>query len=271
MSVISAIITRICTVHASDSLITQRQADGVYEVKETRKPKIVRIPHWRGAIAYWGLAQVDALRWSTVQWLEDWSTRARDCTTPEDFANATAVELAKVLSCMKFRREAERGLGMHFSAYERVGEYWIPELFLISNWLDTTYRAVRPEGLVVTRETFHAVSNEPPQERHRETTYRLKVHRFLNEGNILSYNNGDPGLYNSAAIGFFAMFQQLAGRGALANPEAVETWTSMARRPIEIVGKAQRDFCPRGRRLVGGKPHDLAVTPAGIYTSTTGD
>ena len=52
---------------------------------------------------------------------------------------------------------------------------WIPELFLISNWLDPSYRALRPEVVGVTWETFHVISAESRNERQRETLYPLKV------------------------------------------------------------------------------------------------
>jgi hypothetical protein len=42
MSVISAVITKTCTVYASDSFITQRLQNGDYEVKEQKRSKIVR-------------------------------------------------------------------------------------------------------------------------------------------------------------------------------------------------------------------------------------
>jgi hypothetical protein len=86
----------------------------------------------------------------------------------------------------------------------------------------------------------------------------------------MGFNNGDPALYNPAARGLFMIVQQLGARGALTNLNAVQTWTSLARRPIEV-SKAQRDYCAQGRRVVGGKPQDLAIRPNGEYSSSTGD
>ncbi len=42
----------------------------------------------------------------------------------------------------------------------------------------------------------------------------------------------------------------------------------LARRPVEVVSEIQRDFCQAGRRTVGGKIHDLAITPGGRYLSS---
>ena len=221
-------------------------------------------------MSYWGLAQVEG-QWSTVTWLNARAESSSASPSAEQFAIDLAVALGQELSRSKLAKPTDRGIGIHFTAYERVDGYWIPELFLISNWLDTSYQALRPSGLGVTRETFHTISGEEPDQRHRESAYRLKVHAFLQEGKILGYNNGDPALYNPAANGLFSMFAELARRGALSNPDAVETWRALAKRPVEIVSNAQRDFCSRRRRLVGGKPHDLAITPNGAYTSSTGD
>jgi hypothetical protein len=46
---------------------------------------------------------------------------------------------------------------------------------------------------------------------------------------------------------------------------------AIARRPIEIIAKAQHDFCPEDKIIVGGKPHDYAIQPNGECKSSTGD
>ena len=90
-------------------------------------------------------------------------------------------------------------------------------------------------------------------------------------GEMLIYNNGDPVLFNNAANAVLGMFRELAARGSLAQPGNVMTYLAMARRPIEVVSEAQHDFCRERARVVGDKPHDLAITPKGEYISTTGD
>jgi hypothetical protein len=263
-------MTSVCTVHATDSFITERLTNDTYKVREKQRSKIVRVPHWRGAMSYWGLAEFGRDNWSTLRWLQEGAQQASSFPSPETFAEAMAPALDAELSKMKIAGSTERGIGIHFTAYERIDGYWIPELFLISNWSDASYRAVRG-AIAVTRETFYTVSEQPPQEDHREPEHRLLVYKFLRDGKILWYNNGDPALYNPAAHALFTMFQQLANRGVLCDPNTIETWIALTRRPVEIVSEAQRDFCPEGHRLVGGKPHDLAVTPNGEYVSTTGD
>src|SRR5215831_14873694 len=46
---------------------------------------------------------------------------------------------------------------------------------------------------------------------------------------------------------------------------------SLARRPVEVVTAIQRDFCAGGKRIGGGRVHDLLITPSGDYSSTSGD
>ncbi len=271
MTVVSALITRFCTAHASDSMITELRSDGTYEPIEWERSKIIAVRRWRGAMTYWGVAKFDAYNWSTFDWLTERAYEAPSFSLPEEFANDVAAKLNTALANMQFVNPKAGGIGIHFTAYEYLNDYWIPELFLISNWTNTLYSDVRPEGVGVSRETYHAVMEEPPAEKHRELQYRMKVHDFLQEGKFIVYNNGDPSLFNPAANAILKMFEELARRGRLNAPSEIKTHLAMARRPVEIVSKAQVDFCPEGMRVVGGKPHDLAVTPNGEYRSNTGD
>lgn len=270
MTVISALITRYCTVHASDSLITRR-TNGTYEIVEAQQPKIVPVYRWRGAMSYWGLAECAEYEWSTFDWLQE-QVKKDDQSSAEDFAYQLAENLNKALSRMRFSEPVHYGIGVHFTTYEYIDNYWIPELFLISNWASTSYCSLRRGGVGVTRETFHTAAQTENQPEHRDAQYRLKVHEYLLQpGAMLMYNNGDPRLFNSAANAMFGMFRELGRRGKLANPNRIETYCAIARRPIEVVSSAQQDFCSEGSRIAGGKPHDLAITPNGDYASTTGD
>ena len=53
MTVISTIITRHCTVHSSDSLISEIR-NGSFLPIEWEKAKILPVPKYRGAMSYWG-------------------------------------------------------------------------------------------------------------------------------------------------------------------------------------------------------------------------
>jgi len=172
---------------------------------------------------------------------------------------------------MSFYRPVDAGIGIHFSAYEYIGGYWIPELFLISNWADTSYSWLRPEGIGLSRETYHTIRKCPPLPEHREDQYRLAVHDYLFRGGLIFYNNGDPVMFNSAANAIFSGMMILAERQQLAAIDTPEKHLAIVRSPVELVSAIQRKFCQTGGRVVGGRPHDLAVTPAGELSSTSGD
>src|SRR5215469_14733044 len=154
LTVIAAIITSHFTAHATDSFITIRTDEGTYKVQKSQETKIVRVPVWRGAISYWGLATHDS-DWSTLRWLRERAASASRYSSAEDFARTLACDLTTALRVRRFRSPSERGIGMHFSAYERIDGYWVPELFHIRNWENETYSAVQ-EGIIVTRETYGA-------------------------------------------------------------------------------------------------------------------
>lgn len=179
-----------------------------------------------------------------------------------------AKDLQKSIAAIRFSNSLSRGIGIHFTAYERMHDYEIPELFLISNWSDPSYRAVRE--MKVSRETFHTISSQEPNGSHRNFEFRKQVYDFLQTGQLLIYNNGDPLLFNQAANGFFAMFSELCRRNAVARHDKMETWLRLARRPVEAVIEAQRDFAPKGKRLVGGKAHALSISPTGEFWQLEG-
>jgi hypothetical protein len=271
MTVISTVISRNCTVHASDSLITERQRVEIYKPIEWQRSKIIPVAVWRGAIAYWGLAEHKIYNWSTYDWLKKQATLAKQYQSAEDFGLSVANRLNEEIKKMSFSNPLEEGIGIHFTAYEYVDNYWIPELFLISNWKDTSYNSLRTDGVGLSRETYKTVVQSNTEPEHREAKYRIQVLEYLKSGSLLMFNNGDPIMFNAGANSILSMIGELAKRKSLSNPDKVETYLAIARRPVEIVSNVQKDFCKKGKRLVGGKPHDLAITPGGQYISTTGD
>jgi hypothetical protein len=86
MTVISALITKHGTAHASDSFITKVNRNGGIEVIDSQQTKLVFVRRWRGALAYWGLAQFQ--KWSTLEWLRERARIAGEFPNPEEFANA---------------------------------------------------------------------------------------------------------------------------------------------------------------------------------------
>lgn len=272
MTVISTVINRYGTVHASDSLITLRQSNGTVTQLNWRRTKIVKVERFRGAISYFGLATCDQCRWSTVSWLAKQSRAAADFSSAEEFANALRDELNREMKRMVFADPRSYGIGMHFTVYENIDNKWIPELFLITNFTDPSYKSIHAHGLHVSRETYHTIVNVPADMGHRETRFRLTVYDHLHAAdNMLIYNNGDPLMFNIAANAILGSFATIAKRGHLSGSRDLRTYLDIARRPVQIVSEAQRHFCSRSYRTVGGKPHDLGISPQGEYYSTTGD
>jgi hypothetical protein len=160
MTVVSAAITQHCTAHASDSFLTSLEPNGSRKTVEPEKPKLVSVKHFRGILAFWGLARCG--RWSTLDWLRRQAECARHFSSAEKFADSTASGLNQELTKLPITSYAGKGIGIHFTAYERFNDYWIPELFLISNWAGIPYTNLRPTGIGVTRETYHTIKNVPP-------------------------------------------------------------------------------------------------------------
>jgi len=145
MTVISALITKHGTAHASDSFITKVKRDGGVEVINWRQTKLVHVKRWRGALSYWGLAQLTEC--STLEWLRKRARIAGESPNPEEFANALAVDLNSELARLCVSKPSDKGIGIHFTAYERLDGRWIPELFLISNWEGIPYAKIHSTGL----------------------------------------------------------------------------------------------------------------------------
>jgi len=206
MTVISTMITRYCTVHASDSLITELQKDGSQKPKKWKRSKIILVRRWRGAMTYWGLAEYDAYEWSTFDWLQQQAKDADQYPSAEEFAKGLMDKLNEAIYKMRFVKPVHSGIGIHLSAYERIENYWIPELFLVSSFTDTSYQHVHSDGVHLSRETYHTTAKVDPKPEHREAQYRLKVHERLHQpGGILIYNNGDPVMFN---VGFVQIERQ---------------------------------------------------------------
>src|SRR3989304_3763328 len=117
MTVISTVITKYGVVHASDSYLTVPQSDGTYKVVEDRKPKIVKVEPWRGAMSYWGLAEIRQDRGRTLDWLQDRANEAHKLKTAEAFAIIDSIKLNFNLN---FNDMKYREIKIHLTVYEKV-------------------------------------------------------------------------------------------------------------------------------------------------------
>jgi len=274
MTIIATLITRRATVHASDSLLTISR-NGMADAINWEQTKIIGVPAWRGAMSYWGLAEVrdqnDVVLWSVLGWLRHQAGSASTFASAEAFAAHLANTLESELSRFTFANPRDKGIGIHFTAYERIQDRWVPEMFLVSNWGDLGYMTLRNIGVGYSRETYGTLSGHGSSKEDGALERRLEAANCITNGQWLHYNNGDPLLYNPVANTILDMMAAMARRGILRDTDNVETLISLGRRPIEVVSALQKDFCALGTRIIGGRIHDLAVTPDGQYLSTSGD
>ena len=89
--------------------------------------------------------------WKIYDWLKEQSQ------------NPTESDLAEISKNLKNKLEIKlnndplkkklKGIGIHITGFENIEGYWIPELFLICNFTDTTYNNVGE--LHISRHTYH--------------------------------------------------------------------------------------------------------------------
>jgi len=164
------------------------------------------------------------------------------------------------------------GIGIHFTAYEWIDDYPIPELFLITNFDNTEYSALHADGIHVTRETFGVAFQIPNRViEHSKPDYRHQVRKYLEAGKVLLYNNGDPFMFNAAFSSIRDLFRIAEQRRILKPTTDPKAHRDIVGWPIELVYKVQKYFVKEGHQMVGGKPHNLSVTPRAEYESDTGD
>jgi hypothetical protein len=269
MTVVATFISQSCTVHASDSLLTAVEADGSLRFIEWEQTKIVQVRAWNGAIAYYGLAGWEN-GWQTLTWLREQAALAGQYASAQAFAEHLASGLQAELLRLGLVGNRAVGVGLHFSAYERVEDRSVPELFHIRNVQDPTYATLFPEGVRVTRETWGVINGQPSALAHGDRGRRLQVHQFVRSDGWLRFNNGDPGLFNTVANALQGAVLVLSQRGQL-RPLGVPEYTAIAHRSVALVAQLQGEIGRPNARRVGGRIHNLAITPAGQYSSTTGD
>ncbi|HEY4785952.1 MAG TPA: hypothetical protein VIH57_07875 [Bacteroidales bacterium] len=272
MTVISAVISTHCIAVSSDSLLTvYNSSTKTSEIIETRKPKIIRIEKFLGAFSYWGLAaKSKSSKWTTYEWLRNISNHAQYFDKLEDFAKYVRDELEKEIKSFRIEKKYT-GIGIHLTGYEDYDGLRIPELFLISNYTDETYSKIG--DLAISRHLFHTMPEEfkAGHENLNQFEKQLLVKDFLTKGRLFIFNNGDPDMFNPFSSGYRDAMDTAKKRNVLKDPKDIEIYRSIARRPIEMVTKAQKDFYKKGKIIVGGRVHDLVIEKlTGQFTSTSG-
>src|SRR5690348_3472724 len=108
MTVVSAVITKHCTAHATDSLLTVLKADGKWEIVEDEEPKLSYVKHRRGVMTFWGLALCG--QWSTLDWLRKQVEGANKYGSAEEFASGVATDLNAALGKLHLQKPVDRGI-----------------------------------------------------------------------------------------------------------------------------------------------------------------
>jgi len=275
MTLISALISKRGVAVATDSLLTivRKNAPNIYV--EWKKSKIIPIPKLNACISYWGFAGVlkgipkdgddVVFGWQTHEWLSKQSANSSNLSL-EEFTKKLRDNLEHEMKSLPGNIP---GIGLHITGIEKVGDYRIPELFLVTNFKDPTYQETKE--LTCSRETFHTISGQPPADAHGQQDYRMKVNEFLNTQGFLIYNNGDPTLFNPFANSFFSSLNIAQQRGKAKNIETVEDTVPIVRFPIEAVSQIQQKFYDPTKKIIGGRVHDLSINDNGIMKSTSGD
>lgn len=272
MTVIATIISDQCIAFATDSFITEPSGDGNHKIKESRQSKIVGFQNLRAAACYWGLAKYG--KWDTYSWLRDQVKISSQISTLQEFATHLHNALSNEFSKLNFYHELDKGIGIHLAGYEYLDGYWIPELFVCTNYADTSYKNLC--CLHLTRETYINVAKDKPSRQQPLSINQgsdLQERKYVNEwlkSGFMTFNNGDPIQFNPIAETVLNSAKHLAAIKKLRIRD-VEFYRSLVKRPIEIVSAMQRDFCKKGTRLVGGRIHDVTITPDGQFESKSGD
>jgi hypothetical protein len=264
MTVICTLLTSACVVHATYSYIHQVEPDGTLKIIESQKPKIVAIRHFRGAISFCGIGYIGRHR--MLDWLSKQAEEASRFETPDEFAGWLCQQLDGLLGKITCAQQS-KGIGLHFTVFESLKFGSVPELFWITNWNGAF--SVQPK-VSAQRQTIITVANVLPGTPQPIEQERMQVRNALNSPHaFLRYNNGDPELFNRQANAIVDSANILRDRQALIS-DRLEYAGRLALMPVESVSRLQRELSPRGTRRVGGRNHQLIITPNGEFSSNTG-
>ena len=268
MTAITALISKNWIATASDSLLTEfNPVTNEISSIEFRRSKIVPIRRFKASIAYWGLAKVST--WRTYDFLKTMAREADNYDTLESFANEICLKLKEKLSRFHFRNPIHQGIGIHLTGFEDDGDRLVPELFLISNYLNSNYNDLRELG--VSRNLYETL---PDSYRNNEETLREKRNKiveFLDQEKYFIFNNGDPLLFNPTARSLHNIFHSAIERNVIRVVPEFRNYMKLASKPIELIKMFQSDFFNKNKIRIGGKIHRLLITQTGHFISDTGD
>lgn len=259
MTVICTLISEKCTIHVTDSNLSAELWPNSYKVVEDKRSKILSLPLFDGAMSYFGFAKNNDF--DLYAWFQD-ETKEIEKKYGKGEAEKFAVDLTKKINDKFEERKIQGtvGLGIHLSAYEKVGDDLIPELFYIHNWTGG-YLSVAP-SVICQRHSYFTTIGETgsPAEEHKDERYRKSVQTFLRD-HFLCYNNGNPNLFNPFAIAFFNVVQRLDTYGFLKDKGSVQYLANLALMPVQSVCESMRQFADVDKQIIGGKIHRVIIEP----------
>jgi len=186
----------------------------------------------------------------------------------EEFASSLASNLSDELDRILPGNPLTKGFGIHLTGFEHSQNHRIPEMFLISNFDGMEYVKLK-DSIICERHLYPLVPSDASSRSDDLETQREAIASFLDAGNIFLFNNGDPELFTPISAGYHDGIKRLRTRNR-SRTLTKEHYREMSRAPVEIISKMQRSFSPIGKRLVGGKIHDLVITSSGQFSSTSG-
>lgn len=269
MTAISTIISKRGISFATDSIITiYNKRKNYYEAIEFEKSKIISIEKYHAALAYYGFAKYN--RWNIYDWIKKQIQNYSSALDLSQFADQLKKDLDNKLDeFFSDKFDINRGIGIHLAGYEEFDGRLLPEMYHISNFKNPEYKEIRHMSvgpqLYKTLPLEYKINNSPTLQQRRQAVFT-----FIENGRMFIYNNGDPKMFNPLSNSFRDAYLTLKDR-QLTKTIDLELQLSLTRRPIEFIKKAQIDFCEKGKRLVGGKIHDLSFNKFKIYKSNTGD
>lgn len=266
MTAISALVSKKWISVATDSLLTETRKGQDARHVEFRKTKIVPIIKFKASAAYWGLAKVG--EWRTYDFLKRIAAEADNHENLEVFADYLCSELRKKLIKINCDNPVDKGIGIHLAGFEKINGQLLPELFLITNFTNTSYKDIGE--LSVTRNLYKNLDDSYKAGEKLLDDQRRKVKLFLDNGGMFIFNNGDPEMFNPAANAISEIFKSAKRRNVLIE-ESLKQYLLLASLPIEIIKNAQKNLLEKKHIRVGGQIHNLLITNMGERISTSGD
>jgi hypothetical protein len=268
MTAISNVLNRDFIACGADRLLALRRGQRIERAKVQRR-KLFALDGLRGAVSYWGFAGLERL--NVAAEIERFAKQARSHGALEPFARSLRSHLDELLHKYPSVRGLNRGIGVHVVGYESVNGKLVPELFLLTNFKNIAYDQVGPR-VGCSRRSFATISNDDGDDeyllRHSGLDYRRAVYNFLQTGEVIYFNNGEPQMFTPIAHAIVASVKDLEQRGALLRHARV--WRELAICPIDLISILQRRIVKERYRLVGGRTDDLVILPSGQMFSDSG-